>query len=325
MTMPSIAEELAKEYGANVTVTEDPAVGTPVEDPSAATPQAEVTPPATAEGEPTAAGAPPAAEPTGEPQPASTEPSEDDDPPQDPPAPAAQPAEITEEQAQSLKDWGASLVEEAVTKVREEEIPKVQSGLDSRISSLRDENTALQAELTEATRLVREEEIKALTPEEQTKMREGWANEDKGKELDGYSQELDDWHIDLVATQLISEYGKYGVTAESLSSLEVAEGSDPVTIMTNYCKDQRIDSQAETIKNGTATTEPTPATAAQPAPSDPEKQPPAGSKAPSDAGGGGAPPTPLEADGGKGTGPMGNNVASHGWETADKAFAQPKG
>ena len=314
-----LAEELAEDYGSKVSVTEDPTVGTPVEPPSDATPPGEGPPPATAEGEPTAAGAQPAGEPQGEPQPASTA-SEEADPPKEP-APEAPPAEITEAQAQSLKDWGESLVEEAVTKVRDEEIPRIQSGLDSRIATIQDENALLQKENDDLERQIREDSIKALTPEAQEQMREGWANEDKGKTLDKLSGELDAWHIDLVAKELLTDYGQYGVTADSLRALEIPEDGDPVAVMTNFCKDAQITA----LENGSkpATTEPAPAQAAQPAPSSPPQDPPAGSKAPSDAGGGGVPPAPVEADGGKGTTAMGNNVATHGWETADKAFAQP--
>lgn len=324
MGVQGLAEELKEEYGPNVSVTEDPAVGTPQDPPSDATPQGEGTPPATAEGEPTAAGAQPAAEGPGEPQPASTEPSKGDDPEEDP-APESKPDEITPEQAKSFQEWEERITENAVTKIREEEIPNIQRGLDNRISGLRDENTTLQSELDEANQQIREESIKTLTPEEQESMRTGWASEDKMKELDSYSQELDDWHLELAANNLLTEYSQYGVTVESLEGLDFAEGLDPVTLMTDYCKDQKIEFLEKGATNGAKpeTTEVAPATAAQPSPSSPEQKPPAGSKAPSDAGGGGVPPAPVEEDEGKGIGAMGNNVADHGWETADKAFAQP--
>ncbi len=315
---PGLTKELAEEYGPNVSVTEDQTVGTSKASPDTANSQEEVTPPATAEGETPAAGASSVEGTPEESQQVSTETSEEETSEEDSTQATAE--EITPEAAQALKEWGAGLVEEAVTKVREEEIPNVQRGLDSRITVLMEENKSMQSELDEATTKIRDASIEGLTPEEQAKMREGWANEDKSKGLDRYAGELDDMYASVMAVQLFNTYGTYGVTVAELEALEVPEGSDPVSVMTDFCKDKQIASQEERIKNGTVTTKQAPAAAAQPASSEASQPPPAGFKAPSDAGGSGVPPAPVERDEGKGEGAMGNNIAQNGWE--DASFAK---
>ena len=322
---PGLADELAKDYGPNVAVTEDPAVGTPEGSPSTATPQQDPASPPAGEGEKPAEGAPSAEGTPGEPQPAgqvppaeaSSEELEED------PAAAQEPAQLTEEQVQSFKDLEERAAEKAVVKIREEEIPAIQRGLDRQVSTFRDANTALQTELDEANKLIREESIKGLSEDDAAQMRTGWASEDKLKELDKYSDELDGWHLALAARDLLSAYSQYGVTAEDFEKLDDTEQGDLTVQWTDFCKDRKIEFlEKNPGQNGTAPTEAAPAKAAQPTPSEASQPPPpAGFKAASDAGGGGVPPAPVEADTGKGVSAMGNNVAGHGWENA--SFAKP--
>ena len=326
---PGLAEELAKDYGPNVAVTEDPAVGTPEGSPSTATPQQDPASPPAGEAAQPVEGAPSAEGTPGEPQPAGQVPPAEasSEEPEEDPAVAAEPAQLTEEQAKGLQEMEDRISEKAVAKIREEEIPGIQRGLDRQISGLRDTNTTLQSELDDANKQIREESIKGLSEEAQADMRKGWAGEDKLKELDKYSDELDGWHLALAARELLASYSQYGVTAEDFEKLDDTEQGDLTVQWTDFCKDRKIEFlEKNPGQNGTAPTEAAPAEAAQPAPSEASQKPPppAGFKAASDAGGGGVPPAPVERNEGKGIGAMADNIAGDGWEPAPVAFTQSR-
>lgn len=301
-----LEDELAEEYG-KVNVVVEPTLGsaTPLE-PDSPAPAA---PPATAEG----AQAVQEGTVSGEEQ-QSVQATDEDDPDDL----TTTDSELTPEEEEALKrleDYLAEQREMLRKEIREEELPKVQSGLDRKIAALEQEREQYKKELEEVNRQIREQSIAHLPEKDQEEIRKGWATQDKARENDAYADELVKYHDDLEAMRLGIEYGEYGVTAEELAEIE----PDQRLV---YCKDKQIewikehpDQVATRSTNGSAKKpEAVPTRTTQPSQ---QRQPvPAGARAPSDTGGSAAPnPAPKQVEG-KGVDAMANSIADRdSWET----------
>lgn len=334
MTTQGLEEELKQDYG-NAAVTEVQP-GSPDDPFSAANSQPNDSPPSTDEGEPKAEGASATegtpgepTQPSGEPSPTTEGPpegkapdegDEDDDTSLTPEREQELRAKLNEEIRSELRgdeDFRSELLDE----FREKELKPVQRGLDREVTSLRAQNEDLQKQYDELDRQIKESQIKDLPEEEKARIKEGWANEDRARELKRQEESLEKWHESIVARELVQDYGQYGVTFESLEQLEVGEDDDPMQVWRDHCKDQKI-AFLEDPKNQKPSTEPTTTEPApQQAPPEPSQPPPAGSRAPSDGGGSGVPPAPEQRDEGRGVDSMANNISGNGWEPAPAEFA----
>jgi len=298
-----LEQELADEYGGNVRVQEiEPgSVDDPLNRGSA--PAAAST--ATAEGATaTEAGTAAGGQATA---PGATEDEEDESST----ATAGGEDETSEEDTAALQRLDDFLEEERARIRKEVEdtiVPRVQSGLDRQIADLKRQNEDLAKQQEETNRQIREQYIASLSPEEQVKMREAWANEDTAKENDSYAAELQAYHDDLDFYRLMLEHGEY-VKEEDLQAVEPDRRE-------LFCKDKAI----EWLRaNPAGVTQAPKVNGAQPKPqaAQPKRQPaPAGARAPSDTGGG-APPNPSAKQvEGKGLDAMAASVGDRdSWET----------
>ena len=168
MTPPGgLDDELADEYGnVNVQVVEP---GTPADpfrqnsDPNAAPPPA-----------PAGEGAVPAQGAAGEGTAGELETHEDELLETQPPP--AQAGELSPEQEEILRQRLDAAIEAERIRIREEvrneEIPRIQSGLDRRVAALEKRTEEAEAARDEAERQIREQQIAHLTPEEQARIRD---------------------------------------------------------------------------------------------------------------------------------------------------------
>ena len=294
MTMPNLEEEIAKDLGVNVAV-EEIQPGSP-NDPFSAN-SAQGDPPApSGDGGTAASGS--GEEDGGQPADPNEEPEVTVETPEATPSPASD--ELTDEEAELL----AKLEEEIREQVRAQEVKPIQSGLDKKIAALTAKIDADNAEITELRNQIREGQIANLSEDEQKRIREGWANEDKAKELDTFAGELVGYHDELDVIRLTNTYGQFGVTEDELLELEPEDREV-------YC----LRAEVAYLKSGqTAKTQPAPAAKAAEPPA-PKKPAPAGASARSDVGSDAVPPPPSQRDDGKGLDAMANNVRD-GWETA---------
>lgn len=214
-----------------------------------------------------------------------------------------------------LNTYFEDLKEEVRKEIRDEEIPRVQSGFDRQINSLKEENVGLHTQLDQINQQMRDQTIAHMTPQEQDEIRKGWAHEDTAKRLEKTETNLLAYHDDLTAYDLFLQYRDYGVTAEELADV-------PADERIVYCKDAQIawieahpgqkpgvTTNGAAVKPG-AVPEKTPTQTAQ------RKPAPAGSRAASDTGHSAPPaPTPKQVEG-KGPDAMAASLADRdSWES----------
>lgn len=307
--MPDLEDEVGQDYGKTSVQVVTP--GSP-DDPFSANPDRNAAPPVAAqvaEGAQAAAqGAPAGAE--------GTQDTEDDVLP----VAAAAPGEgdltpAQEARMRAMLDEELKVERERIrAEVRNEEIPRIQSGLDRRLGQMQERVDALQAERDASNKLIRDQQIANLAPEEQARIREGWANEDAAKANADYADELAAYHDDLEVYRLFAAYQPYGVTEEDLRGIEFDDREA-------FC----LRKENEALRSGAAPAATnTNGTQAQPAPAtvtEPARPAPAGSRAASDRGGGSVPLAAPERDTGQNMEALEKNVGQ-GWEAAPAGFSR---
>jgi hypothetical protein len=159
---------------------------------------------------------------------------------------------------------------------------------------------------------VREAKLNGLTDAEKEQLKSQWDQADKVAALDAYRDQLTDMHVELLRTAYVTEYATYGLQAGDLDTFETPEE------MEAFVKDVQIEYyklmsdpavQAALAEGASAAPAATPAPAAAAA-----RKAPAGVNAPTDAGGGGAPPPATKFNSGRGVEAMADNIRG-GWES----------
>jgi len=94
------------------------------------------------------------------------------------------------------------------------------SGLDKRINALTKQNSSLEDKLTESLKASQDAERRAraegATDEEKAVLENLWSLEDRAKLLDARTEVVDKYRLHVTAFDLVSRFGKYGVTAETI-------------------------------------------------------------------------------------------------------------
>ena len=185
------------------------------------------------------------------------------------------------------------------------------AGHDRTISRLAEQNRKSEEAIKALQAEVREAKIAGMTPEEQTRLREAWASEDRKSGLDEYAEKLDEFYLDLKRLALSTDYAEYGITAESL------EGIADENEMEQFCKDKEL-SHWRAVAQGKA---PAKATPAKPEPTVAKasaaaiRKAPAGASAQTDIGGA-APSAPTpKLDTGTGQEAMARSLNALPWQT----------
>jgi len=155
----------------------------------------------------------------------------------------------------------------------------IQSSYDRQIAAVRKQNDELQRQLVETRNQIREAQIQGLSPDEQAKMRSIWKAEDAEQEIGRQREAVDDFYVKTYAFNLLTRFAQFGVTEEALLACDTPEEMDVLAQQT------RADYYEQLAKGGEGK-KTTSDTAARPS----SKRTPAGSRAGSDSGPGGAPP-----------------------------------
>ncbi len=197
--------------------------------------------------------------------------------------------DLSEEELSALEGRLDEYIASEVDKRIGTRVGSVQQAKDREIANLNQRIKAQDEQMKAIRQEIREGKLAALTPEEQSKMREQWDFEDRKTSLDTYETELDGFYRDLMIQALVIDYKEFGVTAEELSEID-----DPDE-MEQACKDKELAywrgvasgeiKPKQGVQSGVTKQAPTRETRATPA----GKQAPAGASAPSDLGTSGSP------------------------------------
>jgi len=159
------------------------------------------------------------------------------------------------------------------------------SGLDKRINVLTKQNSSLEDKLTESLKASQDAERRAraegATDEEKAVLERHWELDDRAKLLDVRTGVVDKFRLHVTAFDLVTRFGKYGVTAETIADAETPEEMEVLAERT----------AREFLESG-----------GKPA------EGPAGAKAPSDLGGSPAAPAPHKLGTEQGVEGMAANV-----------------
>jgi len=210
----------------------------------------------------------------------------------------------------------AQLIDLIRTEVRGEELPKVQSSYDRRIAALeRQHQAALEAAEAQAKALqeeLRSVKLSGLSAEDQQKLREQWAYDDRRAELESLAADVEEYHKSVFVADVMIQFPELELTEDELNQFGSPEEIEA------YVKDTLIDfyrSQALSGSGAEQGTQPNrTATAAHSAAPDPRPAP-AGVNAPSDAGGGAAVPNGPRFNETPGLDAMRQNISNGGWDT----------
>lgn len=147
------------------------------------------------------------------------------------------------------------------------------SGLDKRINALAKQNVTLETTLTETQKASKDAERRAraegATDEDKAVLERHWELEDREAGLSARTKVVDEYRLHVTALDLVTRFGKYGVTADTLADAETPEDMEVLAERTSR----------EFLEGGGKPGE-TPG--------------PAGAKAPSDLGGSPASPAPFK-------------------------------
>jgi len=161
------------------------------------------------------------------------------------------------------------------------------SGLDKRINTLAKQNSSLENTLAETLKASKDAERRAraegATDEEKAVLERHWELEDREAGLNTRMKAVDDYRMHVTALDLVTRFGKYGVTAETLADAETPEDMEVLAERTSR----------EFLESGKKPGE----TAG-----------PAGAKAPSDLGGAPVAPAPFKLGTEQGVEGMAANV-----------------
>lgn len=199
----------------------------------------------------------------------------------------------------------AGLIKEEVGKA----LRGQQSSYDKRINELQTQLVEAQKAETQRERdskLASDE----LTDEEKDLLREKWSLADEKAKLDEYADSLDAFYRTQYVASLVSEAGRYGVTADDLEALSEPEEMDRFVLEKEleFLRSGGSQVAANTVPANTVVT---PAVT----PNAPEPQAPAGASAPSDLGGA-APDAPrAQPEQGMGLDVLARNLNSMGWSS----------
>lgn len=164
-------------------------------------------------------------------------------------------------------------------------VASAHSGLDKRINFLTKQNSSLEDKLTESLKASQDAERRAraegATDEEKEVLERHWELEDRAKGLDARTEVVDKYRLHVTAFDLVSRFGKYGLTAETIADAETPEEMEVLAERT----------AREFLEKG-----------GKPA------EGPAGAKAPSDLGGSPAAPAPFKLGTEQGVEGMAANV-----------------
>ena len=209
-----------------------------------------------------------------------------DQPPTDPPAPPSQPTDDPE-QPKPEEGEGQDLLK--LEELIQSRVAAAHSGLDKRINTLAKQNSSLENTLAETLKVSKDAERRAraegATDEEKAGLERIWELEDREKGLDARTKVVDEYRMHVTALDLVTRFGKYGVTAETLADAETPEDMEVLAERTSR----------EFLESGKKPGE----TAG-----------PAGAKAPSDLGGAPATPAPFKLGTEQGVEGLAANVKS---------------
>lgn len=197
-------------------------------------------------------------------------PSPTDQPPTETPeAPLSQPTDDPEQPKPEGEGQDLLKLEEFV----QGRVSAAHSGLDKRINALTKQNSSLEDKLTESLKASKDAERRAraegATDEEKAAYERLWALDDREQALDARTAIVDKYRTHVTAFDLVTRFGKYGVTAEILAEAETPEDMEVLAERT----------AREFLEKG-----------GKPG----ETASPAGAKAPSDLGGAPAAPAPFK-------------------------------
>ena len=218
---------------------------------------------------------------------------------------------LDEEDRIALEELRDYFAEEARKEAQEEIVPKLQSTYDRQIAQLSKQLNQVQegakAREQELRDQVRQAQTVGLTDVEKSELQRRWDWEDKNADLQAQQTELASIQVELLRTAYAQEYSTFGLTAEDL------EDFDSVEEMEAFVKEVQIEYYRQLAEARAtapeADTEDTPK-----AKKSSKKPAPAGATAPTDAGGGGAPPDAPKLNLERSRVAMAENLRS-GWET----------
>ncbi len=216
--------------------------------------------------------------------------------------------ELTEEELSALE----ALFQE---RINTEVLPKVSSAYDRQIAAItkRLEAVRMESSTREESLLkeVREAKLNGLTDEDKAKLRAQWEFEDERRRLDEYKKSLDDYSNAVTVTQYIAQYPHLELTAEDFADFSTPEEMAYfVTIAdAEYWK---AVAKAGGLQAFAQESEPARKTAAAEAAAAIERVP-AGATAPTNADGGGAPPSMPKFNAEQSRQAMIDNIST-GWE-----------
>ncbi len=201
------------------------------------------------------------------------------------PAPVAGPTEA--ERAQSLADYG---------KTQAEEGRRVAQGIaDKQTAQLGRQLEEAKTATKDQAKQIRELQTGSLSDEDKAVALAKFEQDDERDALNEYRQNLVDFHRTVYIDSLSIEFAPYGVTREDLQAITTPEEME---LACERAKSASLGKQLSTngntevapaVAEPVKAAEPTPAPPAPPAPVAAEANVPAGSRAPSDVGGGSVP------------------------------------
>ena len=157
----------------------------------------------------------------------------------------------------------AKLSLELLEKQIQDRVALAHSGLDKRVSQFEKQVKALTGELATAQKAAKDAERRAaganLSEDQLAVLKARWDAEDKEGGLVTKEKAVDDYFHDVTAYDLVTRYGKYGLTAELL---EEAESVDEMHLVAEKTRADFLESGGKPVEKG-----------------------PAGAKAPTDLGG----------------------------------------
>lgn len=208
----------------------------------------------------------------------------EDQPATETPAPLSQPTDDPDK-PEPDKDEGQDLLK--LEEYIQTRVSAAHSGLDKRINTLAKQNSSLENTLAETLKASKDAERRAraegATDEEKAVLERHYELEDKEELLNARTKVVDEYRMHVTALDLVTRFGKYGVTAETLADAETPEDMEVLAERTSR----------EFLESGKKPGE----TAG-----------PAGAKAPSDLGGAPAAPAPFKLGTEQGVEGMAANV-----------------
>lgn len=136
--------------------------------------------------------------------------------------PESEPAddeELTPEQEEDLLTRLNEFLEEQTKGALRQQ----QSSYDRTINRLQETITASNAAVDELKQQVRNLQLEKLPPEEQERMKAIFEQDDRSAQLDQWQNDLEGYHRDLVTTSYLTEFNRFGITAEMLGECESPE------------------------------------------------------------------------------------------------------